>query len=411
MLSTDVIIVGGGMVGALTAAALGACGVDVVLLEKSAPAPFDADVHDLRVSAVSEASERMLDAVGAWDTIRDMRVCPYRRMLVWESESSAETLFDSSSIGLPHLGHIVENRVIQLGLWQQLEAMDNVRIVCPGLVESLNVDKQQVIVSGNGQTYAASLLIAADGANSAVRSLAQIAVEGESYEQHALVATVTTSDPQQDITWQRFTPNGPQAFLPLCGHRASMVWYESAETVSMLKQLPAEEFLRAMETAFPERLGKLNSLEGIGSFPLQWQHAGNYVQPRVALVGDAAHSVHPLAGQGVNMGLLDAAVLVECIVEQHAKGADIGAMRALRRYERWRKPQNSLMIRMLDGIQQAFQPQQHAAMMGALRALALRGADNIRPLNSLCIKLAMGLEGDLPQLARGRLPKLSVAGR
>ena len=411
MLSTDVIIVGGGMVGALTAAALGACGVDVVVLEKSAPALFDAGVHDLRVSAVSEASERMLGAVGAWDAICRMRVCPYRRMLVWESESSAETLFDSSSIGLPHLGHIVENRVIQLGLWQQLEAMENVRIVCPGLVERLHVNKQQVIVEGNGQTYGASLLIAADGAHSAVRSLARIAVEGQSYEQHALVATVTTSDPQQDITWQRFTPNGPQAFLPLCGHRASMVWYESAETVSMLKQLPAEEFLRAMETAFPERLGKLHSLEGIGSFPLQWQHASDYVQPRLALVGDAAHSVHPLAGQGVNMGLLDAAVLVECVVEQLAKGGDIGAMRALRRYERWRKPQNSLMIRMLDGIQQAFQPQQHAAVMGTLRALALRGADRIRPLNSLCIKLAMGLEGDLPQLAHGRLPTLSEAAR
>lgn len=404
MVSTDVIVVGGGMVGALTAAALGACGIDVVLLEKTAPAPFDAEVHDLRVSAVSEASERMLEAVGAWDGIRQMRLCPYRRMLVWESQSTAQTLFDSSTIGLPHLGHIVENRVIQLGLWQQLQEMDNVTMVCPGQVDSLQIETERVVISSGGQEYSAALLVAADGANSAVRSMANIDVEGETYNQHALVATVATDEPQQDITWQRFTPNGPQAFLPLSGHRASMVWYESGETIAMLKQLPDDEFLRAMESSFPERLGGLRSLEGLGSFPLKWQHANDYVGPRLALVGDAAHSVHPLAGQGVNMGMLDAAALVECIVDQHAKGGDIGSSRGLRRYERWRRPQNNVMIRMLDGIHQAFQPQSHAVVISTLRGFALRGADKIRPLNALCIKLAMGLEGDLPQLARGRLP-------
>ncbi len=404
MVSTDVIVVGGGMVGALTAAALGACGIDVVLLEKTAPAPFDAEVHDLRVSAVSEASERMLEAVGAWDGIRQMRLCPYRRMLVWESQSTAQTLFDSSTIGLPHLGHIVENRVIQLGLWQQLQEMDNVTMVCPGQVDSLQIETERVVISSGGQEYSAALVVAADGANSAVRSMANIDVEGETYNQHALVATVATDEPQQDITWQRFTPNGPQAFLPLSGHRASMVWYESGETIAMLKQLPDDEFLRAMESSFPERLGGLRSLEGLGSFPLKWQHANDYVGPRLALVGDAAHSVHPLAGQGVNMGMLDAAALVECIVDQHAKGGDIGSSRGLRRYERWRRPQNNVMIRMLDGIHQAFQPQSHAVVISTLRGFALRGADKIRPLNALCIKLAMGLEGDLPQLARGRLP-------
>ena len=404
MLSADVIVVGGGMVGALTAAALGRCGVDVIVLEKSAPQEFDAAVHDLRVSAVSEASERMLDAVGAWAEIRQMRLCPYRRMLVWDSESSAETLFDSSSIGLPHLGHIVENRVIQLGLWHQLAQLDNVEIVCPAKVEGLRVEGETISVTSNGQRYSAALLIAADGANSEIRDMTEIAVDGESYDQHALVATVTTEIPQQDITWQRFTPTGPQAFLPLCGNRASMVWYESAETIASLKQMAEDDFLQAMQGAFPERLGNLISLEGIGSFPLKWQHAQSYISPRLALVGDAAHSVHPLAGQGVNMGMLDAATLVECVVDQFTSGGDIGSVRTLRRYERWRKPQNTLMIRMLDGIHHAFQPQDYAAALTALRGMALRGAQNIRPLNSLCIKVAMGLEGDLPQLARGRLP-------
>ncbi len=405
MISADVIVVGGGMVGALAAAALGRCGLDVIVLEKSAPQAFDSSVHDLRVSAVSEASEKMLDAVGAWEAIRQMRLCPYQRMLVWDSESSAETLFDSSNIGQPHLGHIVENRVIQLGLWQQLAQLDNVKIVCPAVVEKLHRHEDYISVASCGSEYRASLVVAADGANSVIRDLAEIAVEGETYNQHALVATVATEIPQQNITWQRFTPQGPQAFLPLSGNRASMVWYESAETIASLKHMDSEDFLQAMQDAFPERLGGLTALEGLGSFPLKWQQAERYIVPRIALVGDAAHSVHPLAGQGVNMGMLDAAALVECVVDQYTRGGDIGSSRVLRRYERWRKPQNAFMIRMLDGIHQAFQPQEYSSAIKALRGIALRSAQSIQPLNALCIKFAMGLSGDLPQLARGRLPK------
>ncbi len=392
------------MVGALTAAALGACGLDVVMLEQKPPPPFDGASYDLRVSALSEASERMLDAVGAWSQIQQLRLCPYRRMLVWDSETSAKTLFDSSRIGKPHLGHIVENRVIQLSLWQQLGEMDNVTVICPASVQALNTGVGHVSVNTDAGEFSGSLLVAADGANSSVRTMAGLSVEGGYYDQHALVATVNTQYPQRDITWQRFTPGGPQAFLPLAGQRASMVWYESPETIAKLKELPQREFIDAMTSAFPEELGCIASVDAKGSFPLQRQHASSYVSPRVVLVGDAAHSVHPLAGQGVNMGMLDAAELVDCVVSSYSSGKDIGSLRTLRRYERARRPANELMIRFLDGIHQIFEPGGQQWLKQAFRSAALRGAEHLTPVNELCMRTAMGLTGNLPPLARGRLP-------
>lgn len=405
-LSTDVIVVGGGMVGSLTAAALACCGVDVIVLEQKPPPAFDVQTHDLRVSAISVATERMFEAVDAWRFVQQMRVCPFRRMLVWDGDTEAKTDFNSASIGRPYLGHIVENSVLQIALWQRLQELENVRLLSPASIAGLQVDTGHATVQlDDGSNITTALVVAADGARSKVRELASIDVTGESYDQHALVATVTTELSQQDITWQRFTPAGPQAFLPLSDNRASMVWYQSAETIAELKSLSAEDFLDAMQSEFPARLGGLESLLGIGSFPLHWQHAVQYVKPRVALVGDAAHSVHPLAGQGVNMGMLDAAALVECVVSRYTRGNDIGGMRTLRSYERWRKGSNAMMIDMLDRIHHAFQPAEKPNdVVRMLRGVALNSADKIKPLNSICMKMAMGLSGDLPLLAKGSLP-------
>lgn len=409
--SADVVIVGGGMVGSLTAAALACCGIDVIVLEQKPPSAFDLKSHDIRVSALSVATEKMFEAVGAWHFIKEMRACPFRRMQVWDGESDAKTDFDSARIGRPYLGHIVENSVIQLALWQRLKELENVRVMSPASITDLSVNTHHAMVHlNNGSTITASLVVAADGARSLVRKLAGIGVTGESYDQHALVATVTTALPQQDITWQRFTPTGPQAFLPLTENRASMVWYQSAEVIAELKSLPPEQFLQAMQKEFPDQLGGLESLLNIGSFPLQWQQADHYAKPRVALVGDAAHSVHPLAGQGVNMGMLDAAALVESVVKPFAAGQDIGGMRTLRSYERWRKGNNAAMIDMLDRIHDAFQPSENSnTLMKVLRGVALHGADKITPLNTACMKMAMGLSGDLPRLAKGDLPIASQA--
>ena len=393
------------MVGSLTAVALAECGFDVSLIERTWPDAFDAGRHDLRVSAISHATQRMFEALDVWSDMVAMRVCPYARMRVWEADSQTE--FNSDSIGRPQLGHIVENRVIQQALLQRAQHL--ARVICPASIELLSATADGVLVRlDNGDELSASLVVAADGANSAARQLAGITTDGESYDQHALVASVTTSLPQQTITWQRFTPDGPQAFLPLSGSRASLVWYQEAEFIESLKTLSDTELADAFHQHFPSELGEILSIEGRGSFPLSWQHATNYVKPGVALVGDSAHSVHPLAGQGVNMGMLDAAALVEVVAT--AGRHNIGSLRVLRRYERWRKGSNEMMIRFLHSIQQAFQPEplepgllQRTAIKAA-RRFALNAAHHVSPLNRQCIKLAMGLSGDLPELAHGRLP-------
>ena len=393
------------MVGSLTAVALAECGFDVSLIERKWPDAFDAGRHDLRVSAISHATQRMFEALDVWSDMVAMRVCPYARMRVWEADSQTE--FNSDSIGRPQLGHIVENRVIQQALLQRAQQL--VEVICPASIESLSTTTDGVLVRlDNGDELSASLLVAADGANSAARQLAGITTNGESYDQHALVASVTTSLPQQNITWQRFTPDGPQAFLPLSGSRASLVWYQEAEFIESLKTLSDTELADAFHQHFPAELGEILSIEGRGSFPLSWQHATNYVKPGVALVGDSAHSVHPLAGQGVNMGMLDAAALVEVVAT--AGRHNIGSLRVLRRYERWRKGSNEMMIRFLHSIQRAFQPEpleagllQQSAIKLA-RRFALSAAHHASPLNRQCIKIAMGLSGDLPELAHGRLP-------
>lgn len=405
---SDVIVVGGGMVGALTALAFARGDLHVTLVERTLPTGFNTDKHDIRVSAVSHATLQIFKSLSAWDEMQRTRACPYKRMRVWDNSSAAQTCFDSADVGHQQLGFIVENSLIQHALWQQLLSLDNVRILCPASVSALELNNNEATVTlDSDEIIHTQLVVAADGARSSVRDLAGIKVDGESYQQHALVATVSTELPQQDITWQRFTDTGPQAFLPLSGSRASIVWYHTQARVEELKALQESDFIAALQEEFPHQLGGISAVQQIGSFPLSWSHAKQYVKPRFALVGDAAHSVHPLAGQGVNLGMLDAAALVQCVMDRLTQSGDTGDLRALRRYERWRKPSNELMIRMLDGIQQVFQPDEGSvfrnAMMKTSRTAALQIADKSRLINQACIRTAMGLTGELPELVKGRL--------
>lgn len=400
----DVLIVGGGMVGGLLSAALAESGLDIVVLESRAPSPFAAsDAFDLRVSALSLASERMLQAVGAWDGVISRRCCPYRHMQVWDGEQGGETLFYSGDIGETHLGSIVENRVLQLALTDVMHQRSQVHLACPAELTDLIVspDKVQATLS-DGHQISARLIVGADGASSRVRELCGISSSQQRYPQKALVATITTDLPQQSITWQRFLPTGPQAFLPLPGQHASMVWYQSEAEIARLEALSDADFIQEMESAFPAQLGKVDTVIGRGSFPLQRSHAERYVKPRVALVGDAAHTVHPLAGQGVNLGLLDAACLAETVIRAERKQQDIGQLHRLRPYERWRRSENALMIQVLDGFYHAFKPQ--PPVVQQLRSMALNVADRFSPMKRLVIRYATGSAGDLPVLAQGRLP-------
>jgi len=284
-----------------------------------------------------------------------------------------------------------------------LEQESNVTCLCPASMQTFRVDRHDTtVILDDGSELVARLVIGADGARSKVRELSGIESVRSTYPQQALVATVETGKPQQSITWQRFLPTGPQAFLPLSGHHGSVVWYHDEIEIDRLKSLSDQDFIAELEHSFPAELGSISAITGRASFPLNRSHARQYVKDRVALVGDAAHTVHPLAGQGVNLGLLDGAVLAEVIADTCRKGQDIGAYRHLRAYERWRRSENSLMIQVLDGFYHAFKPQPEPVRQ--LRSLALTFANQVKPVRDLVTRYAMGNIGDLPKLAKGKLP-------
>ncbi|WP_271270330.1 UbiH/UbiF/VisC/COQ6 family ubiquinone biosynthesis hydroxylase [Aliamphritea hakodatensis] len=397
----DVLIVGGGMVGASIACALGGSELSVGVIELRMPAPFDhSQAHDMRVSAISLASENILRNVGAWPGLQNKRLCPYRRLKTWEVDADrAATEFNSADIGEDHLGHIVENRVIQLGLLEQLRQCANVDLICPADITGIDYAAgASIITLADGQQVFGRLLIGADGAQSKVRSQVGIGVHSWDYEQHALVASVTTELPQQDITWQQFTPTGPLAFLPLSGHQGSLVWYNTPAEARRLLALSDEAFLAEAQSRFPDCLGGITGLLGRAAFPLRRQHAQQYVKEGVALVGDAAHTIHPLAGQGVNIGLLDAAALAEVLLDATRAGEDITGKEVLGRYENQRRNQNLLMMQVMDSFYRLFS-NDHLPLK-LLRNLGLGAAGKLGPARNRVMRFAMGLEGPMPELAR-----------
>ncbi|MGZ5026482.1 MAG: FAD-dependent monooxygenase [Methylobacter sp.] len=396
----DVVVVGGGMVGAAVACGLGGSSLKVAVIESALPQAFALEQpHDLRVSALSIASKNILEAVGAWGGVVKRRLCPFRRMRVWET--AGDTEFCSDDINYPELGFIVENRVTQLALLERLQEFSNVELMCPAAINNINYSagKTPEVKLDNGRILSAKVLVAADGGQSRVRQAVGLGVTSWDYQQHALVIYIETDYGQQDITWQRFVPSGPQAFLPLTGHYGSVVWYNSPDEVSRLKALSSEDLLRELIATFPDCLGKVNAVLGTASFPLKRQHAQSYVKPGVVLVGDAAHMINPLAGQGVNIGLLDAAALAEVLLDANRLGLDLGDLAVLKRYEKMRRNENLKMMTVMDVFYQVFSNQ--VLPVKFLRNLGLGLAERILPAKNKVMRSAMGLDGNLPKLARG----------
>lgn len=395
----DLVIVGGGMVGATLACALGGSAFRVAVVESELPPEFSPEQpRDIRVSALSIASVSIFDALGAWQGIAKRRYCPFRRMRVWEGQGDVE--FDSRDINESVLGYIVENRVIQLALLERLKDFGNIQRFCP--VNTRAVDyaaAASTVTLEDGTRLTGRLLVAADGGFSRVRQAAGMGVNHQDYEQQALVLTVETGYGQQDITWQRFVPTGPQAFLPLTGTYASLVWYHTPEEVKRLKGCPDADLLAELTREFPACLGEIRRIVARGSFPLRRQHALCYAKEGVALIGDAAHMIHPLAGQGVNIGLLDAAALAEVIVAAAERGEDFGAADTLKRYERMRRSDNFVMMSAMDLFYRVFGNAN--VPLKLLRNLGLGLAERIAPVKNFFMRQAMGIQGNLPKLARG----------
>jgi len=386
----DVIIVGGGMVGAALSAALGQEGMRVALVEAGqAPAPVDDNHLDLRVSSLNLASQRLLESVGAWSLIPPARRCPFRHILAWDIHGHGETRFSAESIDLEDFGSFVENRVIRHALWTRLTDMPTVECLCETTpIAQLSGHDRVMLELDNGRLLAGSLLVGAEGASSGVRERAGIRLDVTDYQQRALIINVETTLPQQDISWQRFTPEGPQAMLPLPGHHASLVWYGDPDQTAAREALDDEALKDAVEREFPSRLGGIERVLGRASFPITRQHARQYTASRTVLVGDAAHVVHPLAGQGLNLGLQDVIALHERLRSARANDKDLGGLATIGRYALERRPQTLAMMAATETFHRVFTGGEGLRSAGSA-ALAL--AERLPQAKQWMMRRALGI--------------------
>lgn len=387
--ATDVAIVGGGMVGGALALGLAQQGFTVTVLEKTAPPAFDpASAPDVRISAISAASVGLLKSLGVWDAVRAMRVQAYRRLETWEWES-AHVAFDAAELKLPELGYMVENKVLQWGLWQALAAHEGVTLRVGSELEAMQRGEAHTTLHlREGEAILARLVIGADGANSQVREMAGIGVHAWQYQQSCMLISVECVDDPGDSTWQQFTPSGPRAFLPLFDHWASLVWYDTPARIRQLQGMTMAQLQQEIASHFPARLGRVTP-QAAGAFPLTRRHALQYVQPGLALVGDAAHTIHPLAGQGVNLGYRDVDALLEILAQARGRGEDWASLPVLKRYQARRRADNFIMQSGMDLFYAGFS--NDLAPVRMLRNIGLMAAERAGVLKRQALKYALGL--------------------
>ncbi len=428
----DVAIIGGGLVGLTLACALGGSDLRVAVIEpqsrqpdeywtrakaccqptESASALADAR-YDPRVSALTLASEQILRNLGAWPLIAELRVCPYQRMHVWDGEGTAAIDFSAAEMYQPHLGHIIENRVTLASLYRVLADHDNLELMTGCALQSLSEPRRaehgegcrRTLTLSDGSRLGARLVVAADGARSVTRRLAGLTISEWDYQHHAIVTTVTMEREHQFTAWQRFTEDGPLAMLPLADaggndNVISIVWSTSPDQARELMALDDTRFGNALAEAFEQRLGAVTACDQRFCFPLVQRHAPDYVDQGVALVGDAAHTIHPLAGQGVNLGFLDAATLAEELLLAMEKRVDFADRDWLRRYQRRRQGENLRMMGLMAGFRHLYG--QVPPPLQWLRNLGMQQVNSLAPLKQFFAGRAMGLESGRPELARPR---------
>lgn len=404
-MQADLIIVGAGMVGSALALALEHSGLEILVVDGGplSVRPFATEgAFEPRVSALSAASQRILERLGVWDGIAARRVSPYRDMRVWDGSGTGSVHFSAASVHAEVLGHIVENRVVQDAL---LDRLHDSQI---GLLGSARLEQLRrsgdgwLLTLADGRELRAPLLVAADGANSAVRRLAGCATREWDYLHHAIVTSVRCERAHQATAWQRFTDDGPLAFLPLARqgdeHWCSIVWSTVPAEAERLMALGDDAFRHELGKAFEWRLGQVTAVDPRLCIPLRQRHAKRYVESGLALIGDAAHSIHPLAGQGVNLGFLDAAVLAEVLLHALQRGEQPNDVRVLSRYERRRMPHNLAMMAAMEGFERLFQAD--PLPLRLLRNSGLNWVDDLPDAKALFVRRALGLAGDLPALAQ-----------
>ena len=406
----DVVIAGAGMVGASLACLLAESSLSIALVDrkrlvqgKDSDSPkLHSDKFDPRVSAISQASQQLFRQLGVWEDMSAARVCNYSAMEVWDAEGTGSIDFSAEQINQPELGSIVENSIIIAALHKRVAQLENVFSITPFSIESFEqVEREDGLIvklnADDGQAIRAPLIIAADGANSKLRALANFECREWDYEQHALVTTVRTQLPHNNTALQRFMETGPLAFLPLRSateddtqHFCSIVWSMLPDQAERVMSLSEDEFNSELAAALESKLGAIEWSDKRFVFPLRQRHALDYVKEGIVLVGDAAHTIHPLAGQGVNLGLLDAKALAEELQRGIQAGRSVADPKVLLRYQRRRKGNNLSMMWLMEGFKRLFGQQDLSIRW--LRNIGMNAVDKMTPIKNQLIRKAMGLD-------------------
>lgn len=393
----DVVVVGAGMVGATLAAALEQSSLDILLLDRAQPPEYPGDSYELRVSAINVGAQTVFERLGVFDSMSSARVSPMRSMYVWDEAGNGSTSFSAADIGEPHLGHIVENNVVTRALVDHVAQTGRVDTAWPVEIESLQPHGDGVTLTlTGGASVKTKLVVGADGARSIVRDLAGIETAVHNYNQRTLVAIGRTERDHQNCAWQRFLKTGPLAFLPLANGLTSVAWHADNELAESLREMSPDQLEAAITERSGDMLGAFRLSGPVGGFPLIRMHAPRYFDDRVVLIGDAAHAIHPLAGLGANIGFMDAATLCGLLLQHPLR--DPGDPRTLRAYDRARRAQNSTIVGVTDTFKHVFGSDSQA--VEGLRNFGLKAADRLQPAKHAVIRYAMGIDGDLPELAR-----------
>ncbi|GLR64869.1 UbiH/UbiF/VisC/COQ6 family ubiquinone biosynthesis hydroxylase [Marinospirillum insulare] len=394
----DVVIVGGGMAGLALAAGLANTGLKLAIVELAEEPPsWQATSFNTRVSALSETSHQLLDELGAWQAMQKLRVNPYQGMHVWDAEGTAEVAFDAAEAGVTHLGYLVENAVTQLGLLEAVADQPSLDWYkgseASSLSEPLNSQGRRSLVLSDGTCLEAALIVGADGANSKVRQLGEFKTREWNYGQHALVTSVRMEKSHQNTAWQNFSDKGILAFLPLNlegdNHWCSIVWSTHPEEAAELLSLDEKAFNQQLTQAFEGRLGRVELSQGRQAVPLHQRHATDYVKPGLALVADAAHTIHPLAGQGINLGFADVATLTQVIKQAALDAKPLGSLVVLNNYQRLRKPDNLAMMALMESFKRLFATQKLPVLL--LRNLGMKLVNSNPWVKRQLIAQALGL--------------------
>lgn len=396
----DLLIVGGGMVGASLACALGGQSLRIGVIEAVPFRSTSQPSYDDRSIALAYGARKIFEGMGLWNEVAGI-VTPIEKIHVSDRGHFGATRMDASSEGYPALGYVVENRDLGQLFAKKLEAYTNIELLCPAALKNFTIGTShaEVVIERDGetQTLTTQLIVGADGGRSLVRQLAGITSHVDDYGQSAVIANLTSTSKHHNVAYERFTDSGPLALLPMSGGRCSLVWTVKRDAVDEIMALEDSEFLTRLQKRFGMRLGPFTKTGRRNAYPLSLVRADENTRPRLALIGNAAHVLHPIAGQGFNLGFRDVAALAQVVVE--AKDDDIGAHSVLNQYDAWRKHDQACVINLTDGLVRLFSNQITPLVIG--RNSGLLAMDMIPPVKRLLMRQTMGLAGKLPKLARG----------